>query len=149
MSSENIIGLSFYGMRANFKNVFGITFAIPNGVTLDPDRQRIELCMPYELQMELNRNQYSMDAKEELYRTLIRNTVPDLTAYFEEMIADYGPNPVLLGAHRDPFQCHRSILAKIIEEETPFTAREVTAQYQLYGIDVKAILNRGLKQPIV
>ncbi len=143
MIISNIIGMSFFAIRNNFRNVFGITFATPNGVQLPPERQRIELALPYEWQKKLREKPCSMDIKEELYRTYISHTVPDLTEYFEEIIATYGPNPVLLGMHRDPFQCHRSILAKIIEEETPFKPREVTAQVQLYDIDVDAILNRN------
>ena len=138
--SSNIIGLSNHSKRSRFINPLSITADIPSNSDLPRNRNIVHLAMPYIAQNQYKNGKLSREQYENIYRKALENNIPDLQEFLDKIIETYGENPVFLGLHNDPSICYRSILMKIINEETTYEAREVQEQWDLHGIDLSEFL---------
>lgn len=142
-SSENnyVIGTSYYACHYNFINPVGITAYIPHGVK-DFPRSLIckHLVFPGNWYNKLVNANCGREEFEVVYREYISITVPDMAEFLDSFIEQWGPNPVFLGMKANPNSCHRSILAKIIQEQTNYEVREVKEQCELYDIDLNTLI---------
>lgn len=142
VKQTSIIGTSFYAAKNRFSNYIGITSDIPKNSQIPPERHCPALGLPYSLKERIEQGGYPMEAMEEAYRAYLKHSILDIGGFIDELISRWGPGIVFLGLRKNPLECHRSILAKVIQEETSYEVREVREQADLYSIDFDSILEK-------
>lgn len=144
--SNEIIGLSYAKIADRFSNPVGITPYISNDSIITEKRNWKWLAPSVEAVKALKNKGICMDAFNAIYQVTILDHL-DPNDVVARLFEEFGPYPVLIGFHKDPKQCHRTLLGQWITDNTSYTAKEVSEQSEVFGYNVSELIAKySIKQ---
>lgn len=145
--SNEIIGLSYAKIADRFSNRVGVTHYISNDSVITEKNNWKWLAPSMEAVKALKNNVICMDAFNAIYQTTILDNL-DPNEVVARLFEEFGPNPVLIGFHKDSAQCHRSQLGQWITDGTSYIAKEVSEQSEVFGFNVSELIAKYTIIPV-
>jgi len=134
-----VIYFSYVQQARNFLKPILITPGIPSNSKFPIERHCPLLSLNYKYVNMLNTGQVSRDAFKIALRKYLTHTFGSVKDAIDYVIEKFGEDVVLLTLTRDPQECFRSILAELINEDTPYEAKEVQTQSDILEEELKEL----------